>query len=1261
MNLGWKKFWFVLDGRLLTYYKSKSDYESLSACCGCINLGIASSVRPIQIRGCKGYPLQIVTRSQVYYLRSQEKPILEQWLIAIQEAASSPPSSSALTSWNSCSGSQYFRNSFASQSQWSLNNSSDDITDITERLGNLPDTFYQKRDRGSFASTSSQAPPVIHKYHSFASLQTPVINSFGDLRKRVMLSSHENLRNLQQAEQKVDKGTAMQQSTSLLVLDSSPQAAELRKELTRKLSIGSSRQNSICSNEDGESSIITPKFLLLSAKKKSEGVGVFGDDDSHHYDEIGEFEGVKNYENCDADKFPASGSKTNSIRGDSAEKDSNIYEHIETVDTAMSGPQTGIWEPLNEGNSCSPKRLPHRLSAGSNRNSLVSISELPEDTASMSPSPAKTPNLTSIPEACWKSGVEPYKNYSKTHSEDDLSSSRSESFRSLPCVEKGGNKKRKGKAFGNFFSKVFRKKGKGKSDSQENLQSSMVISGPVDLRSMNMPNTTEIQERIKPSQKPNEPTRSANNAQQVSPTATRTKASPTLPGSRMTINNTIVLDELKQKVVELNLKRTNSNSDKSSDSSPKETLQNNNNNKGRQQGSVEARVPYVPRPGGANNQSRNKSLPVLVFQTQDKSLESSTDDDDFFLNEREKEVQVASISLSPDNETSSSEVDKLSQIGESPSLESPTEELLDTVPTSVPTIRQLPSSSSSTASKGRDTEDFQNKLAKFNRLSQSLNASFMAALAPSNTSTMHSQMGRSHSYKQHRNKGGRNDDILPPLPPKKKNMLCGGTTGSVPTAIYDVPLNNKPVPSKQTSAENIQAEKSIAAYVRSLTKKNSTPDIVLSGNSSKPFFRDMLEDAKARRKSLNNSDDSIDVHKSNASLPPPRPPKPKPPAKPKSLDLNMRTKRNSESSESSETIVSQSPKASQILLDTPPKTSPATSNKSLDIDNLDALSEADLTETKVSNSPQQSPKLCPIHPENSLRADSVISSVAKTPESTVSDSDRFVPDSLASTPDTQIFLDSESQTISGAESDPEPISINKLEIVIRDNDGSPGLTLKSPDNESRIDSLERNTKLNSIISSSADSSGGVYQNLKFATVNTLIQEFETVEENEDEMSELYDDFPSEFYTPTPSSFSGYSPSEASTTSSSDSSPSQIPAADSSPAKKHIRIDSIRNSGMEQLEAFLSFGSNSSSDELSFESCTDSIVDEGAVKPNTSQSTSLVNTSSTGKVSASVAHFNAAASQSASSAGGVNRVGAISRLGHSSAIGHLQKILTSDVK
>lgn len=139
---------------MLAYYKSKSDYDGLSVCCGSINLGIASTVRPIQIRGCKGYPIQIVTRSQVYYLvrslihfnydlpicnfdifgllacstsrhlkcsiwlqKSPDKQILEQWLLAIQEAASSLPSKISLPVF--CDpGSQFYRYSFAASSQW---------------------------------------------------------------------------------------------------------------------------------------------------------------------------------------------------------------------------------------------------------------------------------------------------------------------------------------------------------------------------------------------------------------------------------------------------------------------------------------------------------------------------------------------------------------------------------------------------------------------------------------------------------------------------------------------------------------------------------------------------------------------------------------------------------------------------------------------------------------------------------------------------------------------------------------------------------------------------------------------------------------------------------------------------------------------------------------------------------------------------------------------------------------------------------------
>lgn len=177
--------------------------------------------------------------------------------------------------------------------------------------------------------------------------------------------------------------------------------------------------------------------------------------------------------------------------------------------------------------------------------------------------------------------------------------------------------------------------------------------------------------------------------------------------------------------------------------------------------------------------------------------------------------------------------------------------------------------------------------------------------------------------------------------------------------------------------------------------------------------------------------------------------------------------------------------------------SPAASNKSLDLlDTLDALSEAGLSDTKASSSPSDSPKICPLHMGGSeAHDDFALSSDAITPQSTVS----IVPDSLATTPDMLLDLSFSNlkQPLDVTEPDSGPISVNKLEIVIRDNDGSPGLIQKSPDNESRMDSLERNTPKPSSTATSTPSEtnaeiSSVYQNLKFATVNTIFQEYETV-------------------------------------------------------------------------------------------------------------------------------------------------------------------------
>lgn len=187
----------------------------------------------------------------------------------------------------------------------------------------------------------------------------------------------------------------------------------------------------------------------------------------------------------------------------------------------------------------------------------------------------------------------------------------------------------------------------------------------------------------------------------------------------------------------------------------------------------------------------------------------------------------------------------------------------------------------------------------------------------------------------------------------------------------------------------------------------------------------------------------------------------------------------------------------QAFLQPPADASP-TSSKSLDIDVLDGLSDIGLSDTKASNSPPDSPQICPLHP-NVSRDDLSLSTLARTPDSLMTISDKIDSDSLASTPNTEIFQSSDTPTFEqeivqypGISETVDSISINKLEIVIRNNDASPGLILKSPDTESRIDSLERNPTSNATSVTPINTEPQAYENIKFATVNTLIQEFETV-------------------------------------------------------------------------------------------------------------------------------------------------------------------------
>ena len=71
----WKRYWFVLKGQLLLYYKTQHECNNLSVCRGSLNMGLASCVRPGANRGppangTQGCTIEVVTRTQVILLVS---------------------------------------------------------------------------------------------------------------------------------------------------------------------------------------------------------------------------------------------------------------------------------------------------------------------------------------------------------------------------------------------------------------------------------------------------------------------------------------------------------------------------------------------------------------------------------------------------------------------------------------------------------------------------------------------------------------------------------------------------------------------------------------------------------------------------------------------------------------------------------------------------------------------------------------------------------------------------------------------------------------------------------------------------------------------------------------------------------------------------------------------------------------------------------------------------------------------------------------
>ncbi|CAH1116064.1 unnamed protein product [Phaedon cochleariae] len=76
----YKKYWFVLEGGLLLYYRSKADYETISPCKGSINLGPPCNIKPCA--STTGV-FQIQTRTAAVTLRAENREEQNRWMQAL--------------------------------------------------------------------------------------------------------------------------------------------------------------------------------------------------------------------------------------------------------------------------------------------------------------------------------------------------------------------------------------------------------------------------------------------------------------------------------------------------------------------------------------------------------------------------------------------------------------------------------------------------------------------------------------------------------------------------------------------------------------------------------------------------------------------------------------------------------------------------------------------------------------------------------------------------------------------------------------------------------------------------------------------------------------------------------------------------------------------------------------------------------------------------------------------------------------------------
>ncbi|CAG7834630.1 unnamed protein product [Allacma fusca] len=668
--LGWKRFWFVLDGRLLTYYKSKSEYESLSACCGSVNVGIATNVSPI--KSTKGYPLQIVTRTQIYYLRAGGKAELDRWLIAIQEAATIPPNISL--PYRADPGVQFYRYSFTALSQWSLEASTEDLSS----LHNLQQNLYRPTS-------------LLKKCHSFVALNFNLNKTSWKNNKYPNYNNHSDL--LSQSYNTYHSTLGYKSS----ILESSPQAGELRRELARKLSTPISVQRW---KDEG-----SPKAFLGTIQNHSSSPHLrqqpFGNiytncqttSEQHEYDEILDLNhGI--YEPCGTDVTE------NSTEG--------IYENVDGRPGLAYGSKLSQdpWEKLSFNKdpvvvtSGSDPYRNRQNRESTERNSLLSISEIPEKQSTVL---AGRIHHSFDVGACTDIS-------DKTSDKDSDSTSN--------CSGDGKQKRKntrlsKRNSITGFFHKIFTKDRKRKDTEGKD----MVITGPVDLRKIQRDGqvtrvtesrsslNSETQENIKPSRLPSQ-----------------VRGFKPAVGSNINSTEDLLL-ELNKKMGER-----------------------------RRSSCQESDLDFFDTCHSDRNGEQ------IVVQKPAQPLQTLTTTD-----------QAAPVKI-------------ISKIAQS----------------------------------NPDSAEYLHKLARFNRLSASLNPSFIAALgystcgvAPNNFT----KIARSHSCRV------RSVEDPPMLPPKQKQVQK--------LSEYDVPQNNSPVHRREL-CRNTTRSTATSPGLRELTKKHSAPDISFS-------------------------------------------------------------------------------------------------------------------------------------------------------------------------------------------------------------------------------------------------------------------------------------------------------------------------------------------------------------------------------------------------------------------------------------------------